>query len=313
MREVKSSLRSISLFTTWLIKICGILTLPIKHKGFYNLSKLFSLIPSKDEKILITLENDSVFEIVLKDPYWNRLLSNYYQYEPEIYFLFNYLKDIKFSFIDGGANWGFWSVIVSSRKFQAVETVAYEPIPKTFLRLKRNSELNNNRFKVVQKAISTESSNNIEMTIDDDAELSAVGASISKKSTRRSSSILVSADGIDQVLADLEFKDRVIIKLDLEGVESEVIQASKWIDQNDCLLIFEDHGKNPHCDVIQTVLAKNWPIFFIHDNGKIISINSKNQAALLKKKKSKGYNFFSAYPGGIFDKTLRSKVSPIYE
>ena len=308
MRKIETQLTLLAIIKICLIKFSGILTALLSHKGFYNLCKLFSFISTKEETLRIKLYEDCIFEIIFDDPYWNRLISNTFEYEPEILFLLNYLNKIKFSFVDGGANWGFWSIVASSRKFRAVEIVSYEPMPKTFHRLQRNCKLNGERYKVIQKAIAAKSSKNLQITVSNDSEISAVGASIKKKSRNRSLSTVVSAVSIDEVLEELEFKERVIIKLDLEGVEGEVIKSSKWIDNNDCLIIFEDHGKDPQCNVLEVVLAKGWPIYFIKNNGEIIYIKEKREAALLKTNKSKGYNFFAAYPDGIFNNILASKL-----
>ena len=308
MGEIETKLTLRGRLKVNLIKLSGLITSPFNHKGFYNLCKIFSLIPSKEETLKLRLYKDCVYEIIFKDPYWNRLISNTYQYEPEIFFLFYYLKKIKFSFVDGGANWGFWSIVVSSKKFGSVETVSYEPMPNTFLRLDRNCKLNNERFKVIEKAIAPKSCKNIQITVSKDSEVSAVGASICKKSRNRLSATNVSAEGIDEVLQGLNFQDRVIIKLDLEGVEGEVIKSSKWIENNDCLIIFEDHGKDIECNVVEIVLAMGWPIYFIKNNGEIVFIKEKSEGLLLKTNKSKGYNFFAAYPNGIFDNTLASKL-----
>ena len=309
MREIETKLTLLGFIKVWLIKFIGILTAPFNHKWFYNFCKLFSSIPSKEKYLIIKIFKDCIYEIILKDPYWNRLISSTYHYEPEILFLLDYVKKIKFSFIDGGANWGFWSIVVSSRKFRAVETVSYEPMPNSFLRLQRNCKLNGGRFKVIQKAIGPKSCKNIQLTISKDSEISAVGASINKKTSSRSLSAIVSVVGIDEVLEGLEFKDRVIIKLDLEGVEAQVIKSSKWIDNNDCLIIFEDHGKDLECKVLEVVLAKGWPIYFIHNDGKIVFIKEKRETALLKTNKSKGYNFFATHPDGIFHNILASKLN----
>ena len=94
----------------------------------------------------------------------------------------------------------------------------------------------------------------------------------------------------------------------MEGVEGEVIKSSKWIDNNDCLIIFDDHGKDQECKVLEVVIAKGWPIYFIQNDGEIIYIKEKREAALLKTNKSKGYNFFAAYPDGIFNNILASKL-----
>jgi hypothetical protein len=63
---------------------------------------------------------------------------------------------------------GFLEYIIFFKNFGDVETVSYEPMPKTFLRLERNSKLNYERFKVIEKAIMVKSCKNIPITISKD-------------------------------------------------------------------------------------------------------------------------------------------------
>lgn len=308
MRRVESKLGLKSRLALWLIDFSGHLTAPLNHRGFYNLTKRIGLLSSKDERVLMRLNEDSVYELLLRDPYWNRLVHQPFKYEPEIYHFFDLLQGQRFAFVDGGANWGFWSVLASSATYGAVETIAYEPMPATFAFLQRNSELNGNRFQVVQRAIAGQAIKDIPMTASADAEVSAVGASIAAPVADRGSAVLVDADGIDQVLEGLQSSDPVVIKLDLEGVERAVIEASEWIDQNDCLLLFEDHAKDPDCEVTQAVLDKDWPIYFFHDDGRLDRIESVAQAAALKTVANRGYNFFGTHPGGFFDKLFASQM-----
>lgn len=107
MRKIETQLTISAIIKICLIKFSGILTAPFGHKGFYNLCKLFSFISTKEETLRIKLYKDCIFEIIFDDPYWNRLISNTFEYEPEVLFLLHYLNKIKFSFVDGGANWGF--------------------------------------------------------------------------------------------------------------------------------------------------------------------------------------------------------------
>ena len=285
-----------------LMDLSGYLTAPLNHRGFYNLTKRIGLLCGADERVLVRLNEDSVYELLISDPYWNRLVHQPFRYEPEIFHCFDLIKDQPFAFVDGGANWGFWSVLASSKMYGSVETVAYEPMPATYAFLARNAQVNNDRFKVVQKAIAADAMKAIPMTASTDAEVSAVGASIAVEAGGRGDAVLVDADGIDQVLNGLESDVPVVIKLDLEGVERSVIEASQWIDHHDCLLLFEDHAKDPDCEVTQAVLDKGWPIYFFHDDGRLDRIESIAQAAALKTISNRGYNFFGVYPGGSFDR-----------
>jgi len=305
MRGIESKVGLKERLAMSLMDLSGYLTAPLNHRGFYNLTKRIGWLCGADERVMVRLNQDSVYELLIRDPYWNRLVHKPFRYEPEIFHCFELIKDQPFSFVDGGANWGFWSVLASSEAYGAVETVAYEPMPETYAFLQRNASLNNDRFKVVQKAIAAHAIKDIPMTASADAEASAVGASIAADGPGRGDAVYVDADGIDDVLAALESDAPVVIKLDLEGVERSVIESSQWIDDHDCLLLFEDHAKDPDCEVTQAVLDKSWPIYFFHDDGRLDLIESVQQAAALKTISNRGYNFFGVYPDGSFDRRFR--------
>jgi FkbM family methyltransferase len=306
MRRIESKLRFKERLAISLMDLSGYLTTPLNHRGFYNLTKRIGLLCQTDERVLVRLNEDSVYELLISDPYWNRLVHKPFRYEPEIFHCFELIKDEPFSFVDGGANWGFWSVLASSEAYGSVETIAYEPMPATYAFLERNAALNGARFDVVQKAIAAHAIKDIPMTASANAEASAVGASIAADQSGRGEAIYVDADGIDDVLSGLESDAPTVIKLDLEGVERSVIEASQWIDDHDCLLLFEDHAKDRDCEVTQAVLAKGWPIYFFHDDGRLDRIESVEQAAALKTISNRGYNFFGVHPGGSFDHRFRN-------
>lgn len=309
MRTITSELRTRDLIALHAINACGHATRPIKHRGFYNLAKRLGRNLSRSQSVQVRLNEDTLYEFLVADPYWNRLIHNGFRYEPEIYHFLDLIRDVEFSFFDGGANWGYWSAVASSEKYGAVETVAYEPMPQAFGRLVKNATINGDRFKTVQQALAKEEMANVPMSANPLAELSAVGASLQKGAEQGSNVILVDTTTLDSALGKLKSDAPVVVKLDLEGVEREVIATSNWIDHNDCVLVFEDHGKDKECEVVAEVLARGWPVYFFHDNGRIIRTASVQQAAELKVKKSRGYNFLGAHPGGVFDRSLAARLA----
>ena len=248
MRRIESPVGWSSRLAVSLMDLSGYLTAPLNHRGFYNVTKQLGKLCGADERALVRLNDDSVFELLLRDPYWNRLMHEPCRYEPEIFHCFDLIKEEPFAFVDGGANWGFWSVLATSQQYGAVETVAYEPMPATFEFLRRNAEHTGERFRVVQRAIAG------------------------------------------------------------EAIERSVIEASRWIDDHDCLLLFEDHAKDPTCEVTEAVLAKEWPIYFFHDDGRLDRIESVAQAAALRAVANRGYNFFGLHPGGSFARRFAAKM-----
>jgi FkbM family methyltransferase len=292
-----------------LMDLSGWLTGAICHRGFYNLTRYIGMLSPQNSKVRLRLNADSVYELTIADPYWNRLIHDSFRYEPEIFHFFDLLKGRRFSFVDGGANWGFWSVLASSASYGSVETVAYEPMPKTFEFLQDNAKLNANRFSVEPFAIAGQAMSNVPMTASAEAELSAVGASLCDNMEARGDAIFVDALAIDDVLGRLQSGAPAVIKLDLEGLERSVIESCTWIDNNDSLLLYEDHGKDPTCEVTEAVLAKGWPIYFFYDDGRLKRIISKAEAAELKLISNRGYNFFAAHPGGVFESLFETKMN----
>ena len=309
MRKVTSELKLSELLALHIINLCGHVTRPINHRGFYNLTKQVGHRLNQVRSAQVRLNDDTLYEFLVADPYWNRLIHEEFRYEPELFHFLDLVREIDFAFFDGGANWGYWSAIASSRAYGAVETVAYEPMPQAFDRLTKNASINGDRFKAIQLALAKDEMSGISMAASPSPELSAVGASLQKTPVQGDNATLVDATTLDAALENLTSDAPVVVKLDLEGVECEVIAASKWIDQNDCVLAFEDHGKDKECKVVATVLQRGWPVYFFHDNGRLVRISSVGLAAELKVKSSRGYNFFGAHPEGIFEQLLTSQLT----
>jgi len=131
-----------------LIYLSGFITRYINFKYFYNFNGIITLFVSKKKIVKIKLNSDTNFSFLLKDPYYNRLIYPKYKYEPEIEFLLQKLKKINFLFMDVGANFGYWSVLISSKKYNKKEVIALEPLKSNYNYLKKNMLDNKNRFKV---------------------------------------------------------------------------------------------------------------------------------------------------------------------
>ncbi|KQT15204.1 MAG: hypothetical protein ACOY3N_09935 [Bradyrhizobium sp.] len=60
------------------------------------------------------------------DAYWSRLLNRSYDYEEEINALPHCGRDERYEFVDCCANFGYWSVLASSKPFGAQHALAIE-------------------------------------------------------------------------------------------------------------------------------------------------------------------------------------------
>ena len=58
-----------------------------------------------------------------------------YHYEDELELLFQDSADVDYTLLDCGANYGYWSVLVSSAPFGSHKAIAIEPSSQNFAKL----------------------------------------------------------------------------------------------------------------------------------------------------------------------------------
>ncbi len=108
-------------------------------------------LPERD--IAIKLNPDATFAFPYGDGYWSKLLNRSFSYENELELLFQDSVDVDYTLLDCGANYGYWSVLVSSAPYGSHKAIAIEPSSQNFAKLKNNAEINGNRFEAMKCAI----------------------------------------------------------------------------------------------------------------------------------------------------------------
>ena len=125
---------------------------PMHYRGFsVGCRVITSMIDQRE--IVALLNDDARFAFPFGDGYWSLLLDRSFVYEGEIERFLRSVADVDYCFVDGGANFGFWSVLVSSRPFGSHPVIAIEASSANAAKLARNAELNGDRFKVLRRAI----------------------------------------------------------------------------------------------------------------------------------------------------------------
>ncbi len=122
------------------------------HRGYNGCANLLRrALPERD--IEMRLNSDAIFAFPYGDGYWSKLLNRSFAYENELDLLFQDSADIDYTLLDCGANYGYWSVLVSSAPFGSHRAIAIEPSSQNFAKLANNSKINGNRFDVMKCAI----------------------------------------------------------------------------------------------------------------------------------------------------------------
>ena len=122
------------------------------HRG-YNMCANLLRTTLPERGIQIKLNPDAIFEFPYGDGYWSKLLNRTYSYENELELLFQDSADVDYTLLDCGANYGYWSVLVSSKPFGSHKAIAIEPSGQNFPKLANNAKINGNRFEAMKCAI----------------------------------------------------------------------------------------------------------------------------------------------------------------
>lgn len=297
----KPDLRGRGLVTAIAVSAC--LLAPLGLRGYWRACRLLGRYSGDRDTCGIRLTDDTIYRIKLSDPYWARLIGRFYTYEPELEALFRRLKGVGYTFIDGGANFGYWSVLLTSAEFGKKSVVAIEPSEKTFEILSENNLLNGNRFTLVQRAISDTTDERVLFRNFGDHAGARLAGAAAPEDPPPVFEEMVRTITVDDIFAQyVPDKDKpVVLKLDVEGAEIPALKGARRVLSRDPLVIYEDHGKDMECAVSRFVLENlNMEIFHVSDAGNISAMNTIEEIRSIKVRKGTGYNFLALNRNSIF-------------
>jgi FkbM family methyltransferase len=257
------------------------------HRGYNRCANLLrKTLPERD--IAIKLNPDATFEFPYGDGYWSKLLDRSYSYEDELELLFRDSVDVDYTLIDCGANFGYWSVLISSAPYGSHRAIAIEPSSQNFAKLKTNAEINGGRFELMKCAIGA-----------------ARGTARLSGTKHEAFSIVGEASGggedvpvitLDDLLDDGKVSpdDKFLIKLDVEGVEIEAIKGGTRLLQGDSALLCEEHGSDPHHTVSRYILEHTPLKLIVYDprSNRLETVTELSILDRIKVSSRVGYNVF---------------------
>jgi FkbM family methyltransferase len=257
------------------------------HRGYNSCANLLRrTLPERD--IAIKLNSDATFEFPYGDGYWSKLLNRTYSYEDELELLFRDSVGVDYTFIDCGANFGYWSVLVSSAPYGSHKAIAIEPSSQNFAKLRNNAEINGNRFEVMKCAIGAARGT---------ARLSGTkheAFSIAGGANGRGEDVPVLA--LDNLLDDgrVSAGGKYLIKLDVEGVEVEAIKGGTRLLQGDSVLLCEEHGNDRDHTVSRYILEQTPLKLMVYDpcTNRLETVTELSILDRIKVSTHVGYNVF---------------------
>jgi FkbM family methyltransferase len=233
---------------------------PMHYRGFSVGCRVITSIIDQRE-IVALLNDDARFAFPFGDGYWSLLLDRSFVYEGEIERFLLSIADVDYCFVDGGANFGFWSILVSSRPFGSHPVIAIEASSANAERLSRNAALNGGRFKVLRRAIGSTTGNQVWLS---GAKHEAFRVGEANGSAAGESVEMIALDSLmEQGLVSPG--QRLVIKLDVEGMEVEAVKGAKRLFDKDAVIIVEDHGADRAHTVSRYLLNKTPCRLFVFD------------------------------------------------
>lgn len=264
-------------------------TKPVGHRGYGIGCRVVGSIMAPRE-LLVRLNEDALFAMPFCDAYWSRLLNCNYDYEQEIEAFLRAARHDRYTFVDCGANFGYWSILASSRAFGAQQAVAIEASRPNVEQLKRNAELNGNRFRYLHAALAGRSGDFVRIHGARHEKIATVPLARAEPGCVQT----VSLDGLAEAgLIDASVP--LVIKLDVEGVEIEALRGARGLLAGDCVVICEEHGSDKTHAVSRYLAEQTSLKRFIFDegNGVFMQLDQLEGLARMKKHSWVGYNVFA--------------------
>ena len=280
------------------------------HMGYIACANLLrKTLPERN--IAIRLNPDAVFEFPYGDGYWSKLLNRSYNYEDELELLFADSIDVDYTLLDCGANYGYWSVLVSSKPFGAHRAIAIEPSGQNYPKLVNNANINGNRFETMKCAIGAGRGT---------ARLSGTKHEAFSIAGGQDNGEEVPVIALDNLLDDGKVSPtgKYLIKLDVEGVEIEAMKGGARLLQGDSVILCEEHGGDRAHTVSRYILEQTplkLIVFDPHSN-RLETVTDLSILDRIKVSTHVGYNVFgtaSAFWQDRIDalnaKTLNAKTT----
>ncbi len=256
------------------------------HRGYNRCANLLRKTLA-ERNIEIKLNEDAIFAFPYGDGYWSKLLNRTFSYEDELDLLFKASADVDYTLLDCGANYGYWSVLVSSRPYGSHKAIAIEPSSANFAQLANNAKINNGRFEVMNCAIGAARGR---------ARLSGTKHEAFSIAGAQDKGEEVPVIALDNLLDDgkVSSGSKFLIKLDVEGVEIEAIKGGSRLLKEDSVILCEEHGNDRKHTVSRYILEQTPLKLIVYDprSNRMETVTDLSILDRIKVSTHVGYNVF---------------------
>jgi FkbM family methyltransferase len=274
-----------------LLRVATYILRPFHLFGASYVARLMRRVLPSRKSVTFRLAEDSLMRTGWCDYYWSFLCLPRFNYEASVRALIADARDVNFGFIDAGANFGYWSVLASSRWGGSRPVVAIEAAADTFRRLEDNRSLNGNRFTALNRAIGPVSGERVLIYGVKHEQRTTVAPSDVAKPILDSVTIT-----LDEIAAMPEFArvDSFVVKLDVEGVEVAAFAGARRLLEGDSVFIYEEHGSDrSHATTHHVLKSLGMRVFWLGE-GPGEEIRNPDRLDVIKTSRRYGYDMVAS-------------------
>jgi FkbM family methyltransferase len=238
------------------------------------------------------------------DRYWIRHALFDRAYEPDVDSLLSAVLRKGDGFVDCGANIGIWSIAASQVIDDPGRVIAIESSTATFELLSHNWHQNDERFTPLKRALWDRDDETVTFyaSATDPASSSALADLAPTNAHEETVHTVALRSLLKSVRSGRDGSDAasiIVVKLDVEGLESRLIATLDPSADDDVLVVYEDHGRDSTHATTASVLSKGFHVAFLYDGHlRPISAESVNELDTLKWNPLWGYNLVAAAGSG---------------
>jgi FkbM family methyltransferase len=297
-----------------LVRCAGALSHITRRRGMGRFLGAVSTLPYLGEaSCKALLAQGASFAFPATDTYWGFFVYSGLVYEYPLHMVFKAICNLDFQVLDCGANFGYWSVLLSSPAYGSKNVIAIEPAIQTFQILRSNSTLNGNRFACVNRAVSDCSGSVLSLVTNMHASARLRIHPQDSDGSRCQEVLSISLDDLVSMLA--ASPNPLVIKLDIEGHETQAIRTAACLRDRDVLIIYEDNASDVLSTNTQYILAlREFVVYWIDDLGRCARITNVSEVNHIKHRRARGvnsfagHNFLATTRDGKFDCLLRETL-----
>lgn len=284
---------------------------PPWRRGASRLRRLLARLPGAQKALLAAVFTDgSRFLFPCHDRYWGKRLLCDRVYEPGIFALLYALRAVPYRFLDCGANFGYWSALVSGPALGTHPVLAVEAVPETVAILAQTRAANADRFDIRACAVVGAPRATVSFAL----AAGHWGRHVvgSKTWAEDSRHITVPACTLVELIRGFAAPPQpLLVKLDVEGMEAEIIRHTPFAALGEIALLFEDHGGTHGFAATTAALAQGLRVFRISGSG-LIPVPAADSLREPERPVEAGYELLAlpARPG-VFDRALGIAIDPL--